>query len=372
MTSCESSDSTSNPAIGIVLVLIACAFYATGNCLQRYSLLKPEGEKVLGCLHRQVGWFLGAVIYFSANGIYSVALSFAPVSVLAAVFSLTIVANATCARLMLGDKVSMLAIPGYALVLFGSILFSVTVTSPVCHFDGDELVRVMTTNAAAGYWGAIAAIMAWGMFFAYRFEKKYPLEENNDETKSKADYQANPEAALDNFQDENTVGPVEIPPMTRLLARFLYPSALGATEAAGALILKAINSLFTTIATDDPEGEAVEDQDNGNLSLWIGLFGVGIFIFIGIVMWLRLTYTRFEITGAFPVEFGFLTFASVVGGFTVFQDYKFVNGTKEWLGVACAGVCILGGIGVTAYASFRAKLQEEEEQRRLEEAQQQQ
>jgi hypothetical protein len=384
MVSCETSESTSNPFIGIVLVLLACCCYAFGNCLQRYSLLKAPGEKVL-CLNRHMGWLLGAVIYFSANGLYAVALSFAPVSVLAAVFSLTIIVNALCAVFILGDKIPKLAYPGYVLVLTGSVIFSVVVNAQVCHFDGDELIEIMTSASAILFWVVLAGIMLGGAVFAWRFEKAHPLVVEGAETptahmiddsqqQQPEDYVKMDGAAADgaasNVAEPSTTGTGDKPagaedhidPKSLLLARFIYPATLGAVEATGALVLKAINSLLTTIATEDDEAANADDTDNDNIGLWVGLIGVGICLFLGIVVWLRLVYSRFEITGAFPVEFGMLTFGSVVGGFAVFQDYNFVNTTGQWVGVGCAGASILGGIGIVGWASWKAKMIEEEEQ----------
>lgn len=378
MVSCETSESTSNPFVGIVLVLLACCCYAFGNCMQRYSLLKPPGELVFGIFNRNLGWLIGAIIYFSANGLYAVALSFAPVSVLAAVFSLTIVANAACARFLLGDTIPRMAYPGYALVLAGSVIFSVTVNAQVCHFDGGELVEVMTSASAIVYWLVLGLILLGGGVFAWRFEKANPIvaeEPTADHTagvEQHDDSNLNDEEAIAKKEAEEMEQPIKdsspasmrdpnagVDGTTLLIARFVYPVSLGATEAVGALVLKAVNSLLTTIATDEEEESAsgIADKDYpDDLGLWIGLIVVGLFLFIGIVLWLRLVYSRFEITGAFPVEFGMLTFASVVGGFMVFQDYNFITSAKEWVGVTAAGLCILGGILTVAYATWQAKV----------------
>ena len=88
--------------------------------------------------------------------------------------------------------------------------------------------------------------------------------------------------------------------------------------------------------------------------------GAGVFIFLGIVTWLRLVYSRFEITAAFPVEFGMLTFASVVGGFAVFEDHQYVDTTLAWVWVSMACVLILGGIGIVAIASWKKKVDQPE------------
>lgn len=375
MAACETSESTSSPAVGIILVLIACLCYSFGNNLQRYSLLRQPGELVFGCLNRNLGWLLGACIYFSANGLFSVALSFAPVSLLSAVFSLTIVTNAACAVYFLGDKVPRLAYPGYFFVLLGAIIFAVSFQAEVCHFDGGELIVVMTTPQALTYWVILGLVIVAGSVFARLFEKKYPMsrekvsqstqeiDAEDADADADTDKQEDPEKndkqtpVPDDSEDVENVDE-DIPPKTLLSARLIYPSSLGAIETAGFLILKAFNSLLTSAATGDKVDGEVADQDYPNdIGLWIVLGILGAIAFIGIILFLRLTYSRFEITGAFPVEFGVLTFASVVGGFAVFQDYNYVTEAVTWVYISLASVSILGGIGLVGYASWRASLE---------------
>lgn len=355
---CESSSSSSSSSVatGVILTLCSCVAYSFGNNIQRYALLQPEGSKIFfNLLNRNIAWFLGACIYFSANGIYAVALSFAPVSVLSVVFSLTIVTNAGCAWWFLGDKVPVMAIPGYVLILVGAILFSFMVEAEVCHFDADGLKDVMTNTSAIIFWVFLGLVIVGGIWFATWFERICPLEgeekagEENQETKGNDDtIEANVTG------DGADAVKKETDPKLLLAARLLYPSSLGAMEAAGTLILKAVNSLFTTIITDEDSDGADQESTNA-VGLWVGLCIVGFLLFIGIVGWLRVVYRRFEISGAFPVEFGFVTFASVIGGFAVYQDHQFVNGASAWVGVVFGALLILSGIGLVAFSSWRAQ-----------------
>jgi len=356
--------------------------------------LKRQGEKVFYILNRNIAWLIGACIYFSANGVYAVALSFAPVSVLSVVFSLTIITNAACARCLLGDRVPMLAIPGYILILVGAILFSLMVDADVCSFEEDELVRVLTSTSAIIYWVLLTLVIFGGLWFAKWFEKAFPLAEITQDNQIESKYQdhdtgpqslsdnngicqmneTNAEAQNEQINESNNDSSSNsdiVNSKSYLFARLIYPTSLGAIEAAGTLVLKAVNSLFTNIITEDSEsdistnttstlGSITQDDtfqgESTNVGLWVGLLVIGILLFLGIVGWLRLVYRRFEISGAFPVEFGFVTFASVIGGFTVYQDYQFVNGTSAWVGIVCAGIIIICGIVLVAFSSWRANL----------------
>lgn len=389
---CETTDSTSSPFIGILLTLIACCNYALGNCLQRYALLRPEGETVdfrlppiSGTLrlHRHLAWLLGATIYFSANGFYAVALSFAPVSVLSAVFALTIVTNAGCSWYFMGDQVPKRAYPGYVLVLLGAVLFAAAVTVPVCHYGGEELVEVILAPGALVFWGLCVAFMVYGGVFAWQFEKKHvwsPDDEMSTSSPRVFREEGGEQAVLSTTAIEvQGVGGSRNPPKSApsakkvepppeqatnensgsadrelLHARLLYPAALGTTEAVGALVLKAVNSLATSSVD---EGHLSKNDDFDAAGLWVCLFVIGFFLFLMIIGWLRLVYRRFEISGAFPVEFGMLTFLTVVGGFAVFQDWRYVQGGwTSWCAVVLAGCAIVGGVLVVAVASWQEKV----------------
>lgn len=372
MAKCEITDETSEPAVGICLVLISCLCYSFGNCLQRYSLLRKPNELVFGCLNRNYGWMLGACIYFSANGIFSIALSFAPITLLAAVFSLTIVTNSACSVYFLGDRIPRVAYFGYFLVLLGAIVFAVAFRAEVCHFDGGELVEVMLSLSAFLFWMMALSIIGAGASFAYYFEKKYPLI-NDTAEEIDNEFKGTPGVELDGNdknarQDSNVAGAAigdenndnkittenEIPSNVNLRARIIYPATLGMIETVGFLLLKAVNSLLTSNALDDDEdsNDTVADKDFPNdIGLWITLVVLGFCMFIGIIKFLRLVYARFEITGAFPVEFGFLTLTSLFGGFAVFQDYNYVEDSITWLYISLASLSILGGISIVAYGS---------------------
>jgi hypothetical protein len=425
-SSCQDVDdgASNTTSYGIMLVLGSCVCYALGNCLQRYSLLKADWEKVLYILHKQVGWLLGALIYFSANGLYAVALTYAPVSVLAAVFSLTIVANAVCARFMLGDQVTLAAIPGYVMVLTGSIVFSVSVQAAVCGYTPAGIITVMTSGIAIVYWLVAGIFLSFGLAFTYYFERTYPWQPEDqvaaaaalkevemvakdanhpggcfssstdtikhapdfvvdNQTMATTDYQRHPSpspsligmvATTDNHNHNHNHNNnnKEIPMKWNFAALIIYPSTLGILEAAGALLLNGINALFTHISNVDNDDEPAkvtvtgsvnkdEGDDEKYIGLWVGLYGVGIVIFAGIVLFLRLVYRRYEITAAFPTEFGVLTFGSVVGGFLVYQDFRFLNNAADVLFVLLACALILGGIAVVGLASWRKQQQQQQQ-----------
>jgi len=402
MVECEETEETSNSSIGIILVLIACVCYASGNCLQRYALLRQPGELVFGCLNRHVGWMLGAFIYFSANGIYSVAVSFAPITLLAAVFSLTIVVNAACSVYFLGDQIPRIAYVGYFFVLLGAVIYTVSFRAEVCHYGGEELVEVLLSPLAIAYWVCALLIAIGGYYFAHKFEKKYPLmnEEEDDKNNTIQPHSAGTIVNVDDFgtdplETNNTktqphsagtivdvddfgTDPLETnntkteitdnlpPPNINLLARVIYPATLGMIETIGQLILKAINSLLTTsvFSDDDKDSDnttssqsilAADEDFPNDIGLWIALVIFGGIALIGIIKFLRLVYARFEITGAFPIEFGILTFSSVIGGFVVYRDYTYVTDSLTWCYIALASVSILGGISIVAYGSWEAR-----------------
>ena len=148
-----------------------------------------------------------------------------------------------------------------------------------------------------------------------------------------------------------TLTPEEEEHRALLYARLIYPGVLGLTEANGSLVLKSLNSLATTTVDDDANNN--QDHDTA-LNLWIALLLIGLFLFLVIVIELRLTFRRFEIPTAFPVEFGMITFVSVLGGFAVFEDWRYVKEDGTWVLVIMAGFSIMTGIFIVGYAGWKA------------------
>ena len=65
---------------------------------------------------------------------------------------------------------------------------------------------------------------------------------------------------------------------------------------------------------------------------------------------MRRVYGRYDISGAYPLELGFLTLLQIAGGFVVFEDHKWVT---NWSAVAGGVASIIIGLVVVARNSAR-------------------
>jgi len=402
VSSSSDCEEDNNTTLGVILTLFGSLSYALGNNVQRYALTKLSNEKVFIC-NRNFVWFLGIILYFvGGNGLYTLALSFAPATVLLSVFSLTIVLNAACARVINGDKISSkITYFGYVLIVCGTVAVASSMNVPVTQYDASELVVLMTTPAALSFWiiGTVAIIS--GLFFVYKIEKEFPNtseivnegdnatdgkgeekeeEEEKEKQQEKKEWTEVADEKLENGQvvataygqkttsedkgDEiNTINSVpKLNPRMHLCASILYPATLGLIEAFGTAILKACSSLATdsvSKASCDEDSVAAantddnDDDSNTAIFLLAILFPIGIIILFLIVTMLRLTYHRFEITTAFPVEFGLLTFVSLVWAFAVYQDNQYVSDTSTWIRISFGALSILIGISLCAFGSTK-------------------
>eukprot|EP01051_Picozoa_sp_SAG22_P024360 SAG22_NODE_6719_length_820_cov_0.914008_2_plen_177_part_00 len=113
-----------NYTLAIAIDVFAALLYASGLILQRYSLSTPEASPgrvaVFGVLvRRNVGWGLGMFTYAMANAAYTVAMQYAPVSLLTTVFAVALVMNAVFGQLVLGEVVDRPGVAGYAVLILG-------------------------------------------------------------------------------------------------------------------------------------------------------------------------------------------------------------------------------------------------------------
>jgi hypothetical protein len=99
-----------NYPLAIALDIAGAATYSAGLILQRYSLSAASDRagrvdifsvSVPGSL----GWLLGLATYSAGNAIYTVAMQYAPVSLITTVFVAVLVINGALSHRVLGESV---------------------------------------------------------------------------------------------------------------------------------------------------------------------------------------------------------------------------------------------------------------------------
>lgn len=83
--------------IGIVVYVLGCLAYALGPNIQKYALQSEENGS------KKMLWMSGVTIYISAGILWSIALIFASITILAPILSLAVVFNFMFARIMNGE-----------------------------------------------------------------------------------------------------------------------------------------------------------------------------------------------------------------------------------------------------------------------------
>merc|ERR1719513_505441 len=76
-------------------------------------------------LPQSVAWFIGLVIYWVANGLFAVALIFAPLALLGAIFTTLLVWNLFFGWWLLNEKVTVIKELGATVIMVGVSLIGV-------------------------------------------------------------------------------------------------------------------------------------------------------------------------------------------------------------------------------------------------------
>jgi hypothetical protein len=124
-TNVEAAASTSDLIVGIVLSIGAGAFIALSMVTQRYAL-SHESYHIPLCkcatMSRPMLWFVGLVVYGIANGLYATSLMYAPLSLVASLFTLLLVWNLLFARLILGEELTANRKLGSTTIILGAVV----------------------------------------------------------------------------------------------------------------------------------------------------------------------------------------------------------------------------------------------------------
>lgn len=165
-------------AIGIVLAAIGAALLALGMSLQRYSLItKPPVPFLSYELPQLWVWLAGLLIYFAANGIYALSLLFAPLSLLAGIFTTLLIWNLYFGKRFLNEKLTIQKYQGAFVVMFGVVL-TVSSCSPKVpsQLSNDDVEKLFTNLRGSLYIVFLILAILICVMIIFIFEKKYPLE----------------------------------------------------------------------------------------------------------------------------------------------------------------------------------------------------
>ena len=336
-----------NYPLALGLDFIGACLYSAGLVLQRYSLSYPSSDgtvRVLGCrMRRTLAWCLGLMTYASGNGVYTVAMQFAPVSLLTTVFAVALVMNAILSKVVMGEAIDRPGAAGYGLIMLGIGVSAVGLPKATAAFSADDMVRLALQPAAVVYLSVMLAIIAGLSVFVYRFERDYPLL-----PATVAAAEGSPTSGQSPASTPRG-GAEGIPDRSLLLAHVSFPIVLSSYETIAQLCIKGASSMMLVSTTEhgNQMGEPV----------FFVVVALGLGTTLQAVVWLRKTYSRFDTTTTLPIEYASLTISTNFGGILWFEEHKQL-GAQDWVLVLVGESVLLIGMVWVAVAKHRQRERE--------------
>jgi len=169
--------------VGIILAAIGAALLALGMSVQRYAFTKEAPVPFLGWqLPTFWVWLIGLLIYFAANGVYAVSLLFAPLSLLAGIFTTLLLWNLYIGKRVLNEELTPQKYQGAIVVMLGVILtVSATSAQVPTEFTVEEIEGLFISVSGAIYIALLVLVILICVVIIVLFEKLYPLERAGSE-----------------------------------------------------------------------------------------------------------------------------------------------------------------------------------------------
>jgi hypothetical protein len=280
--------------------------------IQQYALTSPdikEADK------RYRLWLGGLALYCIAQIICTAALSFSPLSLVAALFTTMLIFDALIGRFLVTQKPLRLpALVGLAMIFVSVVL--VAAVGPKEEYAITAECLVYWAKASQGT-AAISslAIIFLANFSIYRwFTKKYPHFREVDH-------------ATGEMQDV-------VPNWLFLTMQIVFPACLAVTETVGSLALKALSSMVRN-GLSSKEGAA-------DLLTPEFLFLVMIYVgsVIMIITWLRIVYSKWATAECLGAEYGMVAVFSIVSSLLYYQEHKDPNINLPLIAMAVLGIVI--------------------------------
>lgn len=152
---------------------------------------------------------------------------------------------------------------------------------------------------------------------------------------------------------------LEPSPTLRGVMKVVYPASLGLLEAVTQICIKTIfcmldgclfEGMFDPFLTGSWTSSCTQSK-------WLWTYTALFAVFIPLtIIWLKIVYTRFEISTGIPIEYGTLFVANNICGLMFFQEFKYLD--KGWMKpVTFIGlVIVIFGVAVSSREKLPFKL----------------
>jgi len=263
--------------VGIILAAIGAALLALGMSVQRYAFTKEPPVPFLGWqLPAFWVWLVGLLIYFAANGVYAVSLLFAPLSLLAGIFTTLLLWNLYIGKRVLNEELTPQKYWGAIVVMLGVILtVSATSAKVPTDFSIEEIEGLFLSVSGAVYVNLLVLVILICVVIIALFEKRYPLEKTVSEMLKEEPWVESGEKITSQrgTSGEKPVGNITAGQRTRTLKKPVRKSSTllkipvpGSTPRSGTLQFNFNNELIRSVTT------SFDLKDTAPLARYISTF----------------------------------------------------------------------------------------------------
>jgi hypothetical protein len=359
--------------IGSLLSLLTAILLALGMNVQRYSLTPSSvGEDgkipVLCCsMKKNSLWLLGLMIYGSSNVPYMMGLSFAPLSLMTAVFASVLVFNVVFSNWITKEQLTKAKLKGCAVIVVGVALCGASAPSSMDILTADKVASLLLKPGAVIYILVLLALQLVMTIAVVRFDRQFPsywdykkdtLDLRNEDNRLSVmkvgthgdqlrdEIQKKLKARKERVRRMSISGSKKPTSLQATSMLFCHTGVLAIFESLVQLWLKSLSSLGWRIL----DGE--DDYKH-----WVFWFSIGAMCFcaVGVVWWLRKVYSRFEVTEGLPIEYGAVTMFGLIGGLTFYEESKELDVTSTIM-LMCGLAIIIVGIFVPSWKQARPQL----------------
>jgi len=156
---------------------------------------------------------------------------------------------------------------------------------------------------------------------------------------------AGPSSASKRPRSSKTAPPPKPSPRLEAAMTVIYPASLGLQEGLMQIVTKGLVAMIDSMG--------LFSGPDIYISFWFWLF-VLIATTVGIltVIWLKIVYTRYEVTTGLPIEYGTLQAFAYLAGIFFFGEYKTMTETWMWVSGFSGLVIIVCGVGVSSMSKM--------------------
>jgi drug/metabolite transporter (DMT)-like permease len=271
----EAGQSGANMAIGIILSVGAGMLLAASMNLQQYALTSVNLQES----RRYRVWLGGLALYVFAQVICTGAMSFTPLSLVAALFTTMLFWDVLIGKFLLHKPVALSQLVGLS-IIFGSVV--------VVAIFGPKEEYAITTDCLV-YWITAETGIVAIVFLALVFVGNYAIYRWFV-------------AAYPQFRDTDPETGTRVPAGVirddlHLLMQVVFPALLAVTEAVGSISLKAVSAMALSALAQKDDSQILTVA----FFLLAILYGTAVF---SIMTWLRIVYAKFSTSECLATEYG--------------------------------------------------------------------